>query len=136
MADEASIVATEKTRAGRVLPLNSRRLTAVIVKRIAKALELPDSAALDDLRQMVDGKLSEQGEEPRSVQVALIDTERGVVIELRNEDGVFLTVAQDPDPDAERAERNSTSVACQNGSVPEWLKPAQPARMNDVNVYR
>ena len=109
MADEASIAVTEKTRAGRVLPLNSRRLTAVIVKRIAKALELPDSAALDDLRQMVDGKLSERGEEPKSVQVALIDTERGVVIELRNEDGVFLTVAPDPDPDAERAERNSTS---------------------------
>ena len=82
MADEASIAATKKIRAWHILPLNSRRLTAVFVKRIAKALVLPDSAALDDLLQMVDGKLSEQ--------VALIDTGRGVVIELWNEDGVFL----------------------------------------------
>ena len=47
--------------AGQVLTLNSRRLTATEMKRVAKALELLTSAVLEDLRQMIDGKLSEQG---------------------------------------------------------------------------
>ena len=32
----------------------------------ARALELPESAALDDVRQMVDGKLIERGENLRA----------------------------------------------------------------------
>ena len=71
----------------------------------ARALELPESAALDDVRQMVDGKLIERGEEPKSVQVALIDMDEGVVIKLHNEDGVFLEVEPDPDTDSAIAEK-------------------------------
>ena len=82
MTEKASTAAAEWTCAGRVLPLNSRRLMAAIIKRIARALELLESAALEDVRQMVDGRLTERGEEPKSMQVALIDTDVGVVIEL------------------------------------------------------
>jgi hypothetical protein len=122
MTEEASTAAAEWTRAGRVLPLNSRRLTAAIIKRIARALELPESAALDDVRQMVDGTPTERGEEPKSVQVALIDTDGGVVIELRNEDGTFLEVEPVPDTDAEIAERTGSEGA--RGSTP-------PPRLTD-----
>ena len=73
MADQASEAVAERARVGRPLPLNSRRLTANIVNQIAKALELPHSASLDDMKQMVEGMLTERGEEPRNVQVALME---------------------------------------------------------------
>ena len=102
MADQASEAVAERARVGRPLPLNSRRLTATIVNRIVKALELPHSrsASLDDMKQMVEGTLTERGEEPRNVQVALVEGVEGVVIELRNEDGAFLTI--EPEPEIER----------------------------------
>ena len=102
MADQASEAVAERARVGRPLPLNSRRLTANIVNRIAKALELPHSrsASLDDMKQMVEGTLTERGEEPRNVQVALVEGVEGVVIELLNEDGAFLTI--EPEPEIER----------------------------------
>ena len=100
MADQAGEAGAERARAGRTLPLNSRRLTASIVNRIAKALSLPHSASLDDTKQMVEGTLVERGEEPRNVQVTLIEGVGGVVIELWNEDGAFLTI--EPESEIER----------------------------------
>ena len=100
MADQASEAVAERARVGRPLPLNSRRLTANIVNRIAKAPELPHSASLDNMKQMVEGTLTERGEEPRNIQVALIEGVEGVVIELQNEDGAFLTI--EPEPEIER----------------------------------
>ena len=106
MADEAG-TANGTKRAGRVTTLNSRRLTGAVIKRVARALELPTAAALEDIRQMIDGKLSEQGRDPRDVQVIQTEVEAeadtdtdavgGVAIELRDSTGPFLTI----DPDAE-----------------------------------
>ena len=100
MAEKAGTASrTETARAGRVArtTLNSRRLTAVVLKRVVKVLGLPTAAALDDLRQMIDGKLVEDGEDPMSVQVVQIETEEGVTIELRNPDGYFLTMRPEAD---------------------------------------
>ena len=94
--DEAR-TASGTTRAERVLTLNSRRLTATVLRRIARALELPTSAAPDDLRQLIDGALSEREEDPRSVQVAQLENEEGVAIELRNSEGCFLTIPPEVD---------------------------------------
>ena len=55
-------------------PLNSRRLTAQVVHRIAAALELP-KAPLADARQMVEGFLSKDHKQ-RNVQVDLVESER------------------------------------------------------------
>ena len=55
-----------ETRAVKTYPLNSRRLTAMIVHRIAAALELP-KAPLSDARQMVEGSLGE-GRDVESAQ--------------------------------------------------------------------
>ena len=41
---------------GRVVPLNSRRLTAAYLKQVAETLELPTSGAADQLRQLIKGK--------------------------------------------------------------------------------
>lgn len=46
------------------IPLNSKCLTAAHLKRLAMALEVPTTAASDEVRQMVEGKLVEQGREP------------------------------------------------------------------------
>ena len=82
MSDEAG-TASGTTRAGHVLTLNSRRLTAHVLRRVAI------SASPDDLRQMIDGALAEREEDPRSVLIAQLDTDDGVVIELRN---CFFTI--------------------------------------------
>ena len=43
------------------LPLNSKRLTAHHLWHLAAELEVPTGASADELRQMIDGKLSEAG---------------------------------------------------------------------------
>ena len=53
------------------VPLNSKRLTAVHLKRLAKTLLAPTTAASDKIRQMEEGKLEEQGHEPQKLQVIL-----------------------------------------------------------------
>ena len=56
---------------GKLLPLRSRRLTAVHLRKLAKALEVPMSATIEDLRLMIDGKMDK---EPQNVQVVIADT--------------------------------------------------------------
>ena len=52
-----------------LIPLNSRRLSAAHLKRLARALEVPTTATGDEVRQMIEGRLIAQGREPRNVQV-------------------------------------------------------------------
>ena len=53
-----------------LLPLNSRRLTATHLHRLAAELELPTEASADELRQMIDGKLTETGRDVMNVQLS------------------------------------------------------------------
>ena len=71
-------------------PLNSKRLTAPVLKQIAGTLGVPDTAALDEIRQMIDGKLLEMGREPRNTQVVLGEAAHGIHICLQDADGTFL----------------------------------------------
>ena len=75
-------------------PLNSTRLTASVVSRIATALGLP-KASLADSKQMIEGMLSEEREQ-RNVQVELDAGEDGLKIRLRDAGGVFLEVPPGP----------------------------------------
>jgi len=52
----------EELPPGQRYHLNSRGLRAVWIQRIAQSLELPTSASTAELRQMIDGKLSDQQE--------------------------------------------------------------------------
>ena len=45
---------------GKVVPLNSKRLTAVHLRRVAEALELPMTGATDQLRQLIEGNLESE----------------------------------------------------------------------------
>jgi hypothetical protein len=73
-------------------PLNSRRLTANVIARIARKLELPTTAPLADLRQIVEGRLVEGGHEPTNVEVLVKQSERGSILALQDEGGVLLEV--------------------------------------------
>ena len=73
-------------------PLNSRRLIAEHMTRIAKGLGLPTGATLADLKQMIEGKLAENYE-PRNVQVDVVELgASATAIKLRDEGGVILEI--------------------------------------------
>ena len=94
MATEATEKVAEPRGHAKTYPLNSTRLTASVVSRIATALGLP-KASLADSRQMVEGLLAEE-REPRNVQVELDAGEDGLTIRLRDAGGVFLEVPPGP----------------------------------------
>ena len=77
------------------LPFNSKRLKATNLKRIAQALELPTSSSVDEVRTLVDGRLTELGREPRNTQVHV---QKSGVIELVDAEGVFLQIEEDLPP--------------------------------------
>ena len=89
-------------------PLNSSRLTASIVARIAAALGLP-KASLADSRQMIEGTLADD-REPWSVQVDLVESEEGVAVDLRDASGVFLQIPPSKlgDGDGDRESREAS----------------------------
>ena len=73
---------------GRLLPLNSRRLTAVHLRHIAGAMELPSTGSADEVRQLIEGKLQEE-REVRNVQVVLEEASfRQFKLSLTDEEGV------------------------------------------------
>ena len=95
--DEGVEGVSEPPRGGpqtRVLPFNSKRLTAAHIQGIAKVLELPITASASDVRQKVEGKLLEQGREPTNIQVQISVPEEGGAdkLVLRDESGPFLEV--------------------------------------------
>ena len=62
---------------GRVLPMNSKRLLTVHLKAIAEHMGLPTRASADEIRQLIEGKLAEEGREPRNVQVVVRESAEG-----------------------------------------------------------
>ena len=77
---------------GRSYPLNSRRLTASMIGRIASELGVPMGGSLEDTRQMLEGKLVEAGREPRNVQVVFTEADEGATVRLEDENGFFMEV--------------------------------------------
>ena len=77
---------------GRTLPLNLRRLTAPLVKQLARSLEVPTTGPLSDVRQLVEGKIEEMGHDPRNTQIVVYDGPCGPSLSLRDADGVFQEV--------------------------------------------
>ena len=129
--------ASGTTRAGRVTTLNSRRLVGAVINRVARALGLPTAAGLEDLRQMVDGKLSEIGKDPMDVQVVQreaemeteTETETDVgriartVIEVHDAAGLFFLVEpyaeMEQDEEHGRGERVSSCTGSQEDGSSE-----------------
>lgn len=110
---------------GRPLPLNSKRLTAAHVQQLARTLELPTTASSDDIRQMIDGKLTEMGHEPPNVQVVVQREVEGgrAYLYLQDASGVFLESEPDPEPSAHGTEKEAETGEEEADEV-ETLKQA------------
>lgn len=76
----------------RTVTLNSKRLTASRLKQLAGALGIPRAASSEDLRAMIEGKLTDDGRDPLRIQVVLRTVERGVHMTLQDEMGVFMEI--------------------------------------------
>ena len=74
-AREGAAAAGERDVMQLPIPLNSRRLSTIHLKRLATAIDVPTSANGDEVRQMIEGRLIAQGREPRNVQVVLGSTQ-------------------------------------------------------------
>ena len=59
------------------LPLNSRRMTVDHLCWLVSEFDVPTSASSNELCQMINGKLEEQGKDIMNVQVVLVSTETG-----------------------------------------------------------
>ena len=127
------------------LPLNSKRLTVGHLRRLASALEVPTGASADEIRQMIDGKLSEAGLEVPNVQVILPTSEPGCEFSLEDEEGKFLTVPaiapeghsdhsslDEQDPPGERAGRRIGTVQAGKRDTP-CLSCLRKRRLASVN---
>ena len=69
------------------MPLNLRRVTRSQLRAVAEELGLPMSATGEDLAQMVSGKLTEEGRDPKNTQVVVSNDQ----LQLEDEHRVFLT---------------------------------------------
>ena len=97
MAEE-TVDAGEGQPREQLFPLNSRRLTAPILGRIATELGVPSGGSLADTKQMVEGALSERGRQPSNVEVSLLETGEGLAVRLEDKDGIFMEI---PPPETE-----------------------------------
>ena len=80
---------------GRVLPttfpLNSRRLTARVIKGIARELGLDVSAgAREDILLAVEGKIGHMGREPQNVRVEITEYDGKTIAVMRDEQGTVV----------------------------------------------
>ena len=117
---------------GRVVPLNSRRLTAAHLKRVAEALELPTTGSADQLRQLIEGKLeSDKRVEATNVQV-VIQEEQCVELKLSlmDESGILLTTEpirfskQEAESDMEAVQEALADANKQNSELSDQLANA------------
>ena len=100
------------------LPLNSRRLTGATTKRIGRAMDVPTTASAVDVLQMIEAKLTEEGRDPRNVQVLLSGTQPGQEITLEDETGTILEIPQDEETTAEVEGGAGTGTGSDTGSEP------------------
>ena len=70
MSDDSDSDVGRVSPSGKLLPLNSRRLTAAHLRHIAGAMGVPSTGSADEVRQLIEGKLGDE-REVRNVQVVL-----------------------------------------------------------------
>lgn len=109
--------------------LNLRRLTTHHLKRLGRVLGPPAAAVANKLRQMIEGKLTGNGREPRNVQVVLDDVGSKSGMSLENEGGVFLQISveeisdwEEQDGNSEESEREEDGVETLRAALLEAVK--------------
>ena len=67
------------TGIGRALPLNSKQLTATLLRQMARGLGVPISAGIADIRTLITAKLEVMGKNQMNTQVIILEGE-GVLV--------------------------------------------------------
>jgi len=75
-------------------PLNSRKLKAVWIQRIAQSLELPTAASTSEVRQMIEGRLADLQYEAGNVQVVVQGKADECAIFLIDDSGIIKSIEQ------------------------------------------
>ena len=118
--------------ADKLLPLNSRRLTAAHLRYIAGAMGLPSTGSADEVRQLIEGKLGDE-RAVRNVQVVLEESSfLGVKLSLTDGEGVFLEADPlqkplDASVDSAELERKLGKATAQNTNLTAELMKLQGA---------
>ena len=108
--EEVSV--TEEPRGhGLPIPFSSRKMKVKWLRKVATKLEVPTTAAVCELRLMLEGKLMEMGKQPQNVQALVSqELEGGVpVLRLQDEDGVFLEVELGTETEQELEDPTTTA---------------------------
>ena len=112
---------TQHSRANLPFPLNSRRMKAVYLGRVAGKLGLPSNATANDLRQIVEGKLREMGHEPGNFQVAVEESPTMETLQLLNAYSPIITVQYDKDLEEEIHHRPQSCSSLSSVEVDQVL---------------
>ena len=134
---------------GKLLPLNSRRLTAAYLKYIALSLELPTAGSVDETRVLVEGKLRET-HDVANEQVVIDEATTStttVNLSLMDDDSVFLKTppltksAKEPDPEEDLlqkltdAEQKSEELAVELAATLESLDKERAETAHSMRSY-
>ena len=90
----------------KIFPLNSKRLTSQYVVTIAKAMGLLTKGTVEEMKLIIEGRLTDMDREPRNIQVEVEEGDRGrVTVRLRESRGTFVEALASPlDTDGTGAE--------------------------------
>ena len=103
------------------------RLTAGQLRSIGEALSVPTSGSVNDLRLVIEGKITDLGRNPRNVQVALSRDKDDATLTLSDHEGVFLTV----NPGSEGDDGHSVEDRSNRGS-----RSPEPIEANELEAIR
>ena len=133
------------------LPLNSKWLKSGRQRRLAKELGVPTAALVDELCQMVDGKLTEEGNETRNVQAMLEGADPTAEFSLVDAEGRFLVVpmeeeshggTSDPSEHEEEGEqevhtlqRKLEALAEENQALKVEVSALEPNKLHDEKAH-
>ena len=110
---------------GKILPLNSRRLTSSHLKQLAESLELPTAGSPDQLRQLIEGKLeSEKHVEVSNVQV-VIQESQFVELKLslmRTPSSLLVPAVHSLPADSRTRLYNTTETFQATGDPPKYMR--------------
>ena len=111
MDDIPELSGDEDIPAGDRYPLNSRRLRAVWIQRIAQSLDVLTSALTAGVRQMIDGKLADLQQEATNVQVIVQGKCDGAAMFLVNENSIILFINAHHTPQTHVTSHSESSSA-------------------------
>ena len=133
------------------LPLNSKWLKSGHQRRLAKELGVPTAASVDELHQMIDGKLTEEGKETRNIQAMLEGADPTAEFSLVEAEGRFLVVPmeeethggtsdlseheEEGEQEIDTLQRELEALAEENQALKVEVSALEPNKLHDEKAH-